>query len=121
MKTELKPVYECDFCKIKKLHKGSMTRHEKQCKSNPKNAHKCFEFCKNLERETITTDYEGCYVEFTCKKRPDVQLYSFKLEKDWRGQKRIKETKIERMPLECDLFEEMFFDIISGSYTNSKP
>ena len=35
MKTIVKPVYYCDYCKKRYLHKGFAEKHEKHCTANP--------------------------------------------------------------------------------------
>lgn len=107
MKIQQETVFRCDFCNKHMFGKGAMSRHEKYCKNNPNNAHKCFEFCKHLEK---TTEYE--YDDYgnqcggttmLCLKR-NVKMYSFKYEKNTR--KPVDALNgLERMPLECDLHE----------------
>lgn len=107
MKIQQETVYRCDYCNKHMLGKGAMVRHEKWCKMNPKNAHKCFEFCKHLKK---TTNYK--YDDYgnqcggttmLCKKR-NVYMYSFKYEKNIHKPVNALEG-LERMPLECELYE----------------
>jgi len=35
MKTIIKPVYYCDYCKKRYLHKGFAVKHERHCTMNP--------------------------------------------------------------------------------------
>jgi hypothetical protein len=109
MKKTSETIFRCDFCNKPMFGKGAMSRHEKFCKSNPHNAHKCFEFCKHLK---MTQEYEhDDYgnktggTEMLCIKR-NVQMYSFKFEKNTRKPINALDG-LERMPLECDLFECM--------------
>jgi len=95
-------VYRCDFCNRAIVSAGSMTLHERMCRSNPKNQHQCFKFCKNLVKEKFEDDGDVS-ISFTCLKKPDTELYSYKLERFKSNQKRIE--SMERMPLECDLYD----------------
>jgi hypothetical protein len=113
-------IYRCDFCNKPMFGAGAMSRHEKWCKNNPQNAHKCFEFCKHLEKTTVYED-EDCaefirhaITQMTCKKR-NVKMYSFKFEKNTSKPKNALDG-LERMPLECELFEEMHFDEYKGGF-----
>jgi len=109
MKETNEKVYRCDFCNKAIISKGSMVLHEKMCRKNPKNQHKCFKYCENLIKEQfdiINEDGEktvSSEIVFTCKKRPDVLLYSYKLERFKSKKHRIDE--MERMPLECEFYE----------------
>lgn len=100
-------IYKCSFCGKRMFGKGAMSRHEKFCKMNPKNAHKCFEFCKYLQKSTkYEYDENGNQIggtEMLCTKR-NVKMYSFKFEKNIYKPKNALEG-LERMPLECDLCE----------------
>ena len=107
MKIQQETVFRCEFCNKPMFGKGAMVRHEKYCKMNPQNAHKCFEFCKYLQK---TTEYEydeyGNQIggtEMLCTKR-NVQMYSFKYEKNINKPVNALDG-LERMPLECDLYE----------------
>lgn len=114
MRTILRKVYECEHCGRKMLGAGAMGRHEKWCKKNPHNRHKCFAFCKHLLRagEVVYDGGEPYYKRtiFTCSVTGK-EMYSFLLEKraslfpyD------IKLNSKERMPLECDMYKEMTYD-----------
>lgn len=102
MKTELKKVYYCEYCNKHNLSASSVSRHEKYCRFNPINKHKCFEFCKYLEMKQEYVIDEGHRTEFTCTKL-NKKLYSYKLEKKSTSYFRtdIKFDGMERMPLEC--------------------
>jgi hypothetical protein len=85
---------------------GAMTKHERSCKMNPANAHKCFEFCKWL---TKSYDDNG-FTMFGCD-NPDCpltnsNLYSYKLERSVSGRPSIANNGLVRMPLECNHYEE---------------
>lgn len=109
MKIEQLTVFICEHCNRKMFGKGAMSRHEKYCKENPNNKHKCFEFCKHLKMEKNYThdewgnNYGG--IEFTCMKTGD-EMYSYKFEKNTSKPVGILDT-LKRMPLECDLYEDI--------------
>lgn len=109
MKIQQETVFRCDFCNKPMFGKGAMSRHEKFCKMNPNNAHKCFEFCKYLKKVDNYT-YDECGnpdggVTMLCTKR-NVKMYSYKFEKNYNKPANIL-NGLERMPLECDLHEYM--------------
>jgi len=115
MKTTNETVYRCDFCNRAIVSKGSMVVHEKMCKNNPENAHKCFEFCNHLQRDKEIIggygdeDWDLKRTKFVCLIR-DVELKSYKVK---RTKKLMEYTKdIEFMPNECNLFEGKFDTII---------
>lgn len=112
MRTEKLKVYICEHCIRKMFGAGAMSRHEKWCRSNPNNTHKCFEFCKYLKMtQESFGDKEGYKQRFTemlCTKR-NVKMYSYKFEKKTTKPKNALEG-LERMPLECDLYEYMHAD-----------
>jgi hypothetical protein len=101
-------VYRCDFCNKAIISKGCMKLHERMCKKNPKNRHQCFKYCENLVKDQFVIkdeDWRICgksEITFTCKKRPDIMLYSYKLERYKSNQKRLE--NMERMPLECEYY-----------------
>ena len=91
--------YKCDHCSKVTSTKGSMTKHERACWKNEANKHKCFEWCENLNRESVN-DLEGSHIEFTCKATNE-KMYSYKAE----FVKSIDKTGLKRMPLECDKYK----------------
>ena len=109
MRIEKLIVYICEHCNKKMFGAGAMSRHEKWCKENTNNKHKCFEFCKHLEMtQEYEADYDGYKQKFTkmiCTKR-NVDMYSYKFEKKTTKPANTLEG-LERMPLKCDLYEEM--------------
>jgi hypothetical protein len=120
MKQTTEKVYRCDFCNKAMVRVGLMKLHERMCKKNPNNQHKCFLYCKYLERdqEPIRDD-EGNKAgwneaSFTCAKMPDVELFSYKLERYECNRLRCEQRT--RMPLECDLYETM-----DGHYYRDDP
>lgn len=85
-----------------------MTLHERMCKKNPKNRHKCFQYCKHLVKDTegssFCIDEDRVYgFSFHCALMSDKEMYSYKLERFEKNKKRCE--KMERMPLECDKYE----------------
>ena len=110
MKTEQKTVYTCEYCGRKMLGKGAMSFHERYCKNNPNNFHKCFMYCKYLERvvtEFPDEEFSNHYriTEMICKKR-NVKMYSYKFEKHKKPHSAL--NGLERMPLECEVYEGMY-------------
>jgi hypothetical protein len=113
MKTETRKVYTCEHCGKRMLGAGAMGYHERWCKKNPSNRHKCFELCSHLKRSVkiVYSDgevYEYRY-EFICQKTKQ-PMYSYHLEK--RNHYSFRKIPIDaiRMPLECNLYQEMSFD-----------
>lgn len=101
-------VYRCDHCNKAMVSAGFMKLHEKMCKKNPNNQHQCFKYCANLIKDQAETRDEDGNVFlgqtcFSCKKKPNVELYSYKLERYKSNKKRIEQ--MERMPLACELYE----------------
>jgi len=93
-------VYVCSFCGKKSVYKSQITRHERVCKSNPNNWHKCFQYCEHLEK--FNEDEYG-KKEFRCVIH-DKFMYSFKLESQLhKNKERI--SKLERMPIKCNDYE----------------
>lgn len=52
MKTIIKPVYYCDYCKKHFLSKYFAENHEKGCVKNPENERPCFT-CGHLQMQTF--------------------------------------------------------------------
>ncbi|MEE9451061.1 MAG: hypothetical protein V3V72_13510 [Ignavibacteriaceae bacterium] len=104
MKESLEPVYRCDHCNKAMRSKGAMALHERMCKSNPKNDHKCFQYCVFLNKG-IDNSNGSRY--FDCgnvkSKFYSNDLYSYKLERFCFNQERI--SKMTRMPLKCDHYQ----------------
>jgi hypothetical protein len=105
MKSEKTMIHTCEFCRKYYKRKNAAEWHELHCRENPKNKHKCFEFCKHLKKTDWIepTEYGGDQkvgVEFTCG-ITGKQLHSYVAERrklslvDW----------TTRMPLECETFE----------------
>lgn len=118
MITETREIYKCEYCNKKMFGKGAMSLHERQCCKNPKNRHKCFQYCKWLNKDTC--DSTG-FKFFTCGNDKcnlcGSDLHSYKLERNYEGQQRIKDEELIRMPLVCP-----FYEIESGhdeDYINS--
>ena len=107
MRTTNEKVYRCDYCNRAIVSKGSMTVHEKMCKNNPENKHKCFEYCKHLIKSTKTMDFGDeddilLITEFTCSITGN-KMKSYKVK---RNSVLLNETKhLIFMPLKCDLYE----------------
>lgn len=120
MKEAIIPVFTCDYCGKKKFRKCDMSRHEKWCRNNPNNQHKCFQFCRYLVKSE--EEYEGRdqydYDEtFTGKKTvfhcalTNQKMYSFIAER--KKLPVVNESDAVRMPLECESFKDQYteFDL----------
>lgn len=104
MKETLETIYRCDYCNKAMRNKGAMTLHERMCKSNPENDHKCFQYCKFLLKDT---DEQDGSVFFDCENEKseyhNKDLFSYKLERFCFNKDRI--SKMTRMPLQCDHYQ----------------
>ncbi len=94
--------YKCDHCSKSSTSPGAMFQHERKCRSNPNNKHKCFDYCRHLKREYAATGQER--LDFVCQKTGKL-MYSYKAE--YRG---FKLDGLERMPLNCTFYEFMTID-----------
>ena len=106
MNIKQETVFRCEFCNKAMLGKGAMSLHERMCKKNPKNKHKCFQYCKwlNKDADEVTGLRFFCCGNDKCKLH-EKDLYSYKLERNYSGQQRIKEEELTLMPLECDNYD----------------
>jgi len=82
MKSKVKEVYYCDYCKKHGLHKGKMAYHEKICRKNPENDRPCWScyYLTSKEMGVCLKDYRGIEYEktvelFYCQKM-DCFLYT---------------------------------------------
>jgi len=98
-------VFQCEFCGKKQYRKNDMSLHEKWCKKNPKNDHKCFQHCVHLikSREEIDCDREwpSTRCTFQCNVTKKF-LYSSIAER--RKIVPLLDKSVERMPLECRFY-----------------
>ena len=103
MKIIEKKVYHCEFCKKYSLFKHVITQHEKLCKFNPENKHKCFEYCNFLKKDGgFDCLGELTEVRFYCTKK-QIHLKSYKVKRNSYLMER--NMNYEWMPKECELFE----------------
>ena len=100
MKQENKTIYRCDFCRKYYIRKHHAQYHEKWCKFNPNNMHKCFDYCKHLQRDH---EDETGITYFSCEFYPDEDLYSYIAERI--GHDVV--TTGTRMPLTCKHYKQM--------------
>ena len=110
METKNIPTYHCSYCTKYYIRKYYAERHERFCKHNPNNKHKCFELCRHLIKSQET--HNGVTTtDFNCKFM-DKPMYSFKAEKGAIKYFReaYGEDGIIRMPLECEHYEVMYDD-----------
>lgn len=87
--------YKCDYCPKASTSASAMSQHERKCKHNPNNKHKCFDYCKHLDRVAGMKNR----VDFMCMLNKEL-MYSYKAEKS-----SIKIEGLKRMPLQCDKHE----------------
>ncbi len=99
MKQTTEKVYRCDHCNKAMVSAGFMAAHERMCKKNPNNQHKCFEWCKHLKRDVFNDE-----VSFMCGAQNNLEMHSYKLERYKYKHPRLKD--LQRMPLECNLYED---------------
>ena len=86
--------FKCDYCG--KLYRNKLVlRHEKFCKNNPNNNHRCLFPCKYLE----VSREEGIKT-FFCNKK-EISMYTYKAE----SRKLECITRTYRMPLQCEDFD----------------
>ena len=109
MKIQQETVYRCEHCNKPMFGKGAMVRHEKYCRDNPHNKHKCFEFCRHLKMtQNFEHDEYGNWSGGTtmlCEKK-GIEMYSYKFEKNYNKPVTALNGLI-RMPLECEEYEAM--------------
>jgi hypothetical protein len=108
MKEAVVPVFTCDYCGKKQFRKCDMSRHEKWCKKNPNNDHKCFQYCKHLlkseeeyeghSNQDYDETFSGKKTVFTCALTKQ-KMYSFIAER--KKLPVVNESDVIRMPLEC--------------------
>jgi hypothetical protein len=111
MKTKIEKVYHCEFCKKHSLSGSATSRHEKYCRSNPHNKHRCFAMCVHLIKERKYIGFSHVETIFTCAITKE-KMYSYLAEKKQTSYfTHPNMTKgLIRMPLECDLYKEMSFE-----------
>lgn len=99
---ENQTLFFCEHCKKMYRRKYPCEKHEKWCSKNPRNKHKCFDFCKYLTRNR--TD-QG--TDFYCEKLKK-NLHSFIIDKyiekgnEYAGLLMDVKEDTERMPMECE-------------------
>lgn len=103
MKEKTTKIYECDHCPKYYKRKHAAIKHEKYCRNNPANKHRCFEFCGHLskvERVEECQYYDRKYKTFVCDITGD-EMHSYIAER--RGMEICDET--ERMPIKCENYK----------------
>ena len=110
MESKTMLIHICEYCRKLYQREHACATHEKFCKKNPCNKHKCFEFCTHLQKVEIMEmnfdhngDATGEYIseiEFSCTKTGK-DLYSYIAER--KGLRVINFA--DRMPLKCDDYE----------------
>jgi hypothetical protein len=103
MKEYIGKIFECKYCGKKSAWKTVIVNHEKICKENPNNKHKCFDFCEHLIKDVNYDDSGIKETTFYCPKI-DKSLYSYKVERCQHMFRHVISKKT-RMPLECNFYE----------------
>ena len=93
---------------------AAMARHEKYCRHNPNNKHKCFDLCRHLLRKRTLIEGKDPFNRYSYQtilscNNLNIKMYSYLLEKkqtSFRGHP-IKADGLIRMPLECAHYEYM--------------
>ena len=118
MKEAVVPVFTCDHCGKKQFRKSDMSRHEKWCKKNPNNDHKCFQFCKHLikgEEEYEGVNYDEVFIGkktvFQCALTKQ-KMYSFIAER--KKLPVVNESDAIRMPLKCDSYVDQYAEFLDA-------
>jgi hypothetical protein len=95
-------IYRCDHCTKHRLTKAAAERHERFCKRNPANKHKCFG-CQNLKvADGKAPDGRSCK-QFTCEAF-ERRLYSYVAERRGLMHEGVLGPDCMRMPLECPAY-----------------
>jgi len=94
MITKTIPIHFCDYCRKYYIRKHACEKHEKYCRLNPTNNHKCFTGCYYLERYKK----EGHITVFNCKKKNQL-MYSYIAERI--NHQHLYDDEFIRMPLKC--------------------
>ena len=111
MKTNIRKIYQCDYCQKYMLSAGAMSRHEKFCRYKPENKHKCFDQCRFLIRKVeliegrqpgINQNYKTIFI---CKSTGR-KMYSYLLEKRINFKPSFTEG-LMRMPVACNMHAYM--------------
>lgn len=94
-------LYRCDHCTAYRLSADAAEYHERFCKRNPNNQHKCFG-CKFLAVAKGTASDGRSLKSFSCEAL-NKPLYSYVAEK--RGLRGLLPEGSERMPLVCPTYQ----------------
>lgn len=108
------PTYHCGYCSKYYIHKGNAAKHEKFCRNNPNNKHKCFQYCVHLKKEHYQPENGYSFIEFTCP-HIETPMYSYKAEKGaaiLNFRERYGDGGCVRMPLECPHYEDRNLEIL---------
>jgi hypothetical protein len=106
MKSELKLVHTCDFCKKYSTNKGSITRHQKGCSNNPANKTACLGIlCKHLGKTKIEGSTGYLIDVFYCNKLNKKVYYPNAKHKGCLHRYPDTFKDQEPMPTECEHFK----------------
>ena len=111
MKTSLRKVYQCEHCNRNMISAGAMSRHEKFCRYNPQNRHKCFDTCRHLQRSRTLREGSDPFSRYSYSTNlicgvTGIKMYSYLLEKTGNFRPKFLEG-LTRAPLECTMHEYM--------------
>jgi hypothetical protein len=98
MKEIVRTNYICEFCGKYYVRKHHAEWHEKHCRLNPDNDHKCYHECRHLHKER---ECDGS-TTITCRKK-NLTMYGYAAER-----RRLLDVIGDadmRMPLQCDDYE----------------
>lgn len=111
MKTKVKEVYYCEFCKKKGMVRALMEHHEKYCTANPVNKSACYGTsggCAFLEKvEHSQHPYYGDVIGYQFCQKHQKKLYSAKalrLKLDKQHPEHFADQEL--MPTDCADFKE---------------
>lgn len=116
MKSKTKEVFYCEFCNKNGLSRYKMEYHEKVCTRNPENYRPCLQ-CKYIsKKEAKSYNYFQFgiierEVELLFCDKKDVYLYTPKNQIKG-NQFDLGDFENNPMPKECELFTEMFTEMI---------
>lgn len=97
-------IYQCEHCGKKQYRKSDMSFHEKWCKKNPNNDHKCFQHCVHLIKGREEIDSEMEWPTTRCTFQCNVtKKFMFSAIAERRKIVPLLEN-VERMPLQCPFY-----------------
>lgn len=95
-------IYRCEYCRKHRLSAQAARNHERSCRNNPNNKHRCFG-CQNLVVTAGTAPDGRSCKQFTCQAF-ERRLYSYVAEKRHLLYPHILGADAMRMPLKCPAY-----------------